>query len=70
MSLVQHEIGTAAGDVYRYLFENGETSLTRLGKALEIPNRRVDQALGWLAREDKVTFTQSKRTTLVSVREE
>lgn len=65
---VQTEIGFAAGDVYRYLSEHGETNLTALTRALAHPNRRIDQALGWLAREDKVAFHKVKRTTMVGLR--
>ncbi len=64
---VTAEIGFAAGDVYRYLFDNGNTSVSKIAKALKIPQRQVDQAVGWLAREQKVRFIRSKRTTLISL---
>jgi hypothetical protein len=60
-------IGFAAGDIYQFLAENGETTLTRLAKEIDHPNRRIDQALGWLARENKVQFIQVKRSTRVGL---
>lgn len=60
-------IGFAAGDIYEFLAENGETAITRLTKEIDHPNRRIDQALGWLARENKVQFTQVKRSTRVDL---
>jgi len=62
------EIGTAAGEVYRYLHANGEVSMTRLRKDLALNGNRVDQALRWLAREEKTLLTKDRRTTLVSLR--
>lgn len=62
------EIGSAAGEVYRYLHENGEVSMTKLRKELELNGSRVDQALGWLAREEKILLTKDRRTVLVSLR--
>lgn len=66
---VVHEIGVAAGHVYKYLHDKGEVSMRQLKKDLgpELAGGRVDQALGWLAREEKVQFTLQKRTTRVSL---
>jgi hypothetical protein len=68
---IVHEIGTAAGHIYKYLHDNGEVSMNRLKKELstELGRGRVDQALGWLAREEKIRFTLDKRTTRVSLRD-
>jgi hypothetical protein len=62
------EIGSAAGEVYRYLRENGEVSMTKLRKDVDLNGNRVDQALGWLAREQKILLTKDRRTVLVSLR--
>ena len=37
---------------------------------LDLNASRVDMALGWLAREEKVAFNKEKRTTLVSLRDD
>jgi hypothetical protein len=67
MSEFKLEIGQASGDVYRYLHDHGQVSVTQLRKELPLGRGRVDQALGWLAREDKIEFIQDKRTTFVSL---
>jgi hypothetical protein len=48
------EIGMAAGDVYRFIEANGPATVTRLKKGTGHKDAVVCQALGWLAREDKV----------------
>jgi hypothetical protein len=63
------EIGVAAGELYRYLYENGQVSLTKLRKDLPLATGRLDQALGWLARENKLDFTREKRTMLVALKQ-
>ena len=67
MSDFKMEIGEAAGEVYRYLHENGQVSITQLRKELPLGRGRVDQAVGWLSRENKIEFIQDKRTTYVSL---
>lgn len=62
------EIGEAAGLVWHYLDEEGPTLLTRLVKRAGPPRDLVMQALGWLAREDKLVFEQSGRRRLVRLR--
>jgi hypothetical protein len=62
------DIGEAAGEVWRYLDEHGEVTATRLARALGMPNRRVDQAVGWLAREEKLRFVKDKRSVLLVLR--
>lgn len=66
---VTEQIGETAGAVWRYLNENGATSLTKLVKALE-PNRDlVMQAIGWLAREDKVALEDEGKTRVARLRD-
>ena len=66
---IVNEIGIAAGHIYKYLHDNGEVSMNQLKKELstEYGRGRVDQALGWLAREEKIQFTLENRTTRVSL---
>ncbi len=56
------EIGTAAGEVYRFLETNGPASATQLKKAIGERDAAIHQAIGWLAREDKVVRLDSGRT--------
>jgi hypothetical protein len=47
-------IGETAGVVWKTLAVQGPTSLTKLIKETGAPRDAVLQALGWLAREDKI----------------
>lgn len=61
-------IGATAGTVWKVLVENGPLSMARLVKAVGEPRDTVMQALGWLAREDKVRIEEEGRTRMVSLR--
>jgi hypothetical protein len=58
------EIGTAAGDVYRFLEVNGPSSAAKLRKGTGHKDTTVHQALGWLAREDKIVRETSGRSVV------
>ncbi|MCC9605050.1 winged helix-turn-helix domain-containing protein [Blastopirellula sp. JC732] len=45
-------------------------SLSRLVKQIGLPRDQVMQAIGWLAREDKLAFEDNGRNKLVCLREE
>lgn len=61
-------IGEAAGQVWQYLNINGPLSITKLVKEVEIPRDLVMQALGWLAREDKISIDEESRSRVVSLK--
>jgi len=54
-------IGRTAGDVWRYLNNNGEMTTAKLIRGLNQPRDLVQRAIGWLAREDKVHLEKAKR---------
>jgi hypothetical protein len=56
-----------AGKVWRFLGQNGQTNVTQLAKSLKEKEEVVLQALGWLAREDKIDYTVKNRRTFVSL---
>ncbi len=56
------EIGTAAGEVFRFLEANGPATATQLKKAIGERDAAIHQAIGWLAREDKVIRIQSGKS--------
>jgi len=62
------EIGETAGVVWRTLDTAGPMSLAKLVKATGQPRDTVMQALGWLAREDKITIEEDGRARIVSLR--
>ena len=61
-------IGLTAGKIWDTLNTQNEISLTRLPKMVGERETVVYQALGWLAREDKVEYVQKGNRTLVSAR--
>ena len=44
----------AAGKTWRFLGQNGEINVAQLPKVLKEKDTVIYQALGWLAREDKL----------------
>ena len=62
------EIGATAGVVWKQLSENGPMDLTKLVKAVGEPRDAVMQAIGWLAREDKLIFEDNGRKRMVGLR--
>jgi len=61
------QIGETAGQIWRVLNEEGPLSLTKLTKEVDAPKDLVMQALGWLAREDKIAIEEEGRTKVVSL---
>jgi len=55
------QIGQVAGLVWHALNEGGPQSLTKLVKTIGLHRDLVLQALGWLAREDKLWIDETKR---------
>jgi hypothetical protein len=53
---MQSDIGLVAGDIWRYLIENGDSSTIKIRVSLGISNTMLYLALGWLSREDKINI--------------
>ncbi len=64
---VEH-IGETAGDVWRLLDDKGPLSMAQIVKQLDAPRDLVMLALGWLAREDKLSIDNDSRSRTVSLR--
>jgi len=62
------EIGETAGKVWRLLNKKGPLTLAKLVKDIDLPRDTIMQALGWLAREDKIDIEENGRTRTVSLR--
>ncbi len=62
------QIGETAGAVWRTLADNGPLTMAKLIKAVQEPRDAVMQALGWLAREDKIVIQDEGRKRIVSLR--
>ena len=66
---MQGEIDNAAGSIWRYLNEHGETTLAGLRRGTRLSDQLVSMGVGWLAREDKLNVTKEGRTVKVALRE-
>ena len=55
------KIGETAGKVWRFLNENEEANLTQLSKGVKVEPNLILQAIGWLAREDKLQIAKKGR---------
>ena len=62
------QIGQTAGVVWHALNEGGPQSLTKLIQAVGAPRDAVQQAIGWLAREDKLWVEETKRGRMFRLR--
>ena len=62
------QVGEVAGVVWRVLTEKGPLSLAKLVKAVGEPRDTVMQALGWLAREDKLSIEEEGRSRIISLK--
>ena len=60
------KIGENAGAVWAAL-QNGALELKALKKATKLKNEELYLALGWLAREGKLTFTAGEADTTVAL---
>ena len=58
------QIGETAGAIWKTLANNGPQTISRLVKEIDAPRDVVMQALGWLAREDKIEIEDSKARTI------
>jgi hypothetical protein len=62
-------IGELAGKVWRHLAAEGEQSLPSLVSGLETDPERLTLAIGWLAREGKITLRKAEGTIVVALKE-
>jgi hypothetical protein len=62
------EIGIVAGDIWHYLDQHGEITLTALVCGIEKPRDTVLMSLGWLAREGHVVVNPAEGDYQISLR--
>jgi len=61
------QIGEVAGEVWQLLNDSGPLSMTQVIKQVDAPRDTVMQALGWLAREDKIQIEEEGRRKTVEL---
>ena len=67
VSTVQR-IGETAGEIWNLLDAEGPLKMTQLVKQADAPRDVVMQAVGWLAREEKISIDEQSRARVVSLR--
>ena len=60
-------IGLNAGKVWRILNEKGELSMFELCRELGLTFEEVAVAIGWLARENKISFREKDNMLFVKI---
>ena len=63
-----HTIGEAAGEIWRILKEEENLSLSAVVRRVKQPQTVAYMGIGWLAREDKLVFTEAKRGISISIK--
>lgn len=63
-----NDIGSAAGEVWRYLDANGPTRADALKRKLNMSSDVFYAAVGWLAREDKLQIRTEGQKTILSLK--
>jgi len=63
-----HTIGEAAGEIWQLLNKEEPLSLSAIAAKMKQPQTRVYMGIGWLAREDKLVFTEAKRGMTMSLK--
>jgi len=64
------EIGIVAGDIWHFLDQHGEVTLSGLVKGIDKPRDNVLMSLGWLAREGHVILQRAEGDYKISLRKD
>ena len=70
MSESTHTIGMAAGSVWTYLSENGPASISKISETLRLDRNEIQRAIGWLAREGKLSIERKGKSEFFRLCEE
>jgi hypothetical protein len=65
--MMKETIGQTAGRLWEVLGDKKEVGITQLPKILKAKSDVTYQALGWLAREDKVTYRTKAGKVFISL---
>ena len=63
-----HQISIIARSILSYMKVNGGTTIHELSQRLNETERRVAMAVGWLACEGWLTFTQRGRVSYITLK--
>lgn len=66
---MEQSIGQSAGQIWNYLSENnGQATMTKIKKDLDLKGNFAELGLGWLAREEKVELAKSGNSLKIKLR--
>ena len=60
-------IGETAGKIYKALENKGEMTLAKLLSEVGVDEALLNQAIGWLARENNINFSKIGKNVKVSL---
>ncbi len=63
-----NSIGETAGKIWKFLDQKGEANLTQIQKGTQGNPNMILQAIGWLAREDKLDIKTRGRYVTYSLK--
>ena len=61
------KIGENAGAIWRELSAKGEKNISALKRSTRLDDKNLYLALGWLAKENKIKFSQKQRHILIGL---
>lgn len=64
---MKEKIGITAGMIWKTLKSKEEVNVSQLPRILKEKSDIVYQALGWLAREDKINYSTKNKKNFVSL---
>ena len=64
---MKEKIGKDAGNVWTVLDMQGTKGVKELKKATKLTDKELYAAIGWLAREEKLTFNQEESDLFLSL---
>jgi len=65
---MSESIGNVAGQLWQYLDKEGSQSIAKIAKEADIEMKQLQRAIGWLAKEDKITIELKGRTELIALK--
>jgi hypothetical protein len=64
-----NSIGETAGEIWELLKGEERLTLSAIARKTKRPQSMVYMGIGWLAREDKLVFTQTKQGVTLSLKD-
>ena len=70
MTMNKNQIGANAGIIWRALENRGSLNIEEIQSETGLDLTAILTAIGWLAREDKISFNKENNVTLVRLYQE